>query len=54
MANKKPRGRPARPMPHPIDADPEHVAEMVLQVPHKTIETLVKEAEKDNGAGTTG
>ena len=54
MANKKPRGRPARPMPEPIDADPERVAEMVLQVPFKEIQALEKLAEKDNDTGRTG
>ena len=37
MAIKKPKGRPARPMPPPIDASPETIAEVVLSVPYKEI-----------------
>ena len=32
---KKPRGRPSRPLPPRIDATPEEIAEMVLQVKPK-------------------
>ena len=33
--NKKPPGRPPKPMPEPIDADPEDVARVILNTPPK-------------------
>ena len=33
---KRPRGRPSRPMPEPIDATPEEIAEVVLKMPPKS------------------
>ena len=41
MAGKKPKGRPARPMPPKIDASPEEIAEVVLQVSHKEVVALI-------------
>ena len=46
MAVKKPKGRPSRAMPPPIDASPEEIAEVVLQVPYKEIVALVEQEEK--------
>ena len=46
MAEGKPRGRPARPMPPPIDASPEEIAEVVLGVPYREIVALVEQEEK--------
>ena len=46
MAVKKPKGRPSRPMPPPIDASPETIAEVVLQVPHEEIAAALEQAEK--------
>ena len=48
MTKGKPRGRPARPMPQPIDASPEEIAEAVLQVPYKEIKALLEKAEGKN------
>ena len=46
MANKKPRGRPSQPMPQPIDASPEKIAEVVLGVPYKEVAPLLEQSEK--------
>ena len=46
MTKGKPRGRPARPMPQPIDASPEEIAEVVLSVPYKEIVALMEQEEK--------
>ena len=45
MAGAKPKGRPARPMPPKIDASPETIAEVVLQVSHKEVVALLEQAE---------
>ena len=53
MANKKPVGRPARPMPPKIDASPEEIAEVVLQVPHKEVVAFLlpdREAQQEEAA----
>jgi hypothetical protein len=50
MAEGKPRGRPARPMPPKIDASPEQIAEVVLQVPYKEIAPLLKSENEQNHA----
>ena len=53
MANKKPVGRPARPMPSKIDASPEEIAEVVLQVPHEEVVAFLlpdREAQQEEAA----
>ena len=43
---KKPLGRPSKlTMPEPIDASPEDIARVVLQVPHKKEWRFSKEAK---------
>ena len=49
MAEGKPRGRPARPMPTKIDASPEQIAEVVLQVPYKEIAPRLEQEGKRQG-----
>ena len=49
MAIKQPRGRPACPMPPKIDASPEEIAEVVLQVPYKEIVAILEQAEERQG-----
>ena len=46
MAEGKPKGRPAQPMPPKIDASPEEIAEAVLSVPYREVVALVEEQEK--------
>ena len=33
---RRPRGRPSRPMPERIDASPEEIADVVMRMPRKT------------------
>ena len=47
MAVKKPKGRPSRAMPPPIDASPEEIAKVVLQVPYKEIAPYLEREGKE-------
>ncbi len=48
MAEGKPKGRPARPMPPKIDASPEEIAEVVLGVPYREIEALLEQEKRQD------
>jgi hypothetical protein len=53
MAVKKPKGRPSRAMPPPIDASPEEIAEVVLGVPYKEIAPYLEQSEKNQQSGAS-
>jgi hypothetical protein len=47
---KKRRGRPPKlEMPEPIDADADHVAEVVLRAPPKEVWRFEEEYKRENG-----
>ena len=49
-ATKKPRGRPAKPLPEPIDATPEELAEAFLQMPPDHKWQYPKDNKKEGAA----